>query len=411
MEQVQEIQQVEQPQQAKPHRTRAQDIAKGMMIIAVVFFHCFITTSANPSEAAQAFSVLKAMFPFLLSSFFFYAGYNYTANDRTFKQNIIRRAKQLLIPMVIAFVISTTSITVMELIFRHDDVGSVFVDVGNTILYCWMTEPLAWILQFPQSGGIVFELVIALGLLWFLFVLFVASFFFYLLVKHTNKKLSTLISVVIGLLLIAFCIGQFVPSGTYLPYYVQCWPVVIAIMLTAAYLRQSHFLNRRITSKKDSLLIGLNALIAEGIVVGISLVCYFYFGASSTGSLPGSLFDAKLKGFDAFVAFAFGILGTYFLHTVCRLIKFIPVVSTCLQWVGNHSAIFYMLHPIFIELVGIVGFQKQVLWGGAQAYFYVAVVVAFLTGLCLLFDLIFKRKHNNQKIEEVVRKNEAPEDI
>ena len=396
-------------QQNTKTRTAAQDIAKGLLIIAVVFFHCFLATSTNPSQAARDFSVLKAMFPFVLSAFFFYAGYNYKNNDRTFKENISRRAKQLLIPLVIAFAISTIIITGVELIYKHDNVGGVFQATWNTILYSLMSEPMAILINFQPEGGFIFELIVALGLLWFIYVLFIASIFFYLLVKHTNKSLPLLIGVDIALLLISFCLGQFV--GTYLPYCVQSWPVILAIMLTAAYLRQSHFLNRRVTSKKQAFLFGVNAVIAEAIIVGASIGCFYAFGATSTGSLPGSLFDDKLKGFDAFFGFIFGILGTYFIHTTCRLIKKIPIISSGLQWVGNHSALFYLFHPIFIELVGVVIFQKQILWGEAQAYFYLAICIIFLVGFSLLNDLIFKRRHKNIDISEKIREAEAPEDI
>ena len=90
------------------HRTVAQDAAKGLMIIAVIFFHCLLVTYEVPTDVLNTFTVLKALFPFLLSSFFFYSGYNYTPNERTYKENILRRVKQLLIPSAIAFVIART---------------------------------------------------------------------------------------------------------------------------------------------------------------------------------------------------------------------------------------------------------------------------------------------------------------
>ena len=391
------------------HRTIAQDAAKGLMIISVVFFHCYLVTFTPAADALNHFSLLSAFFPFLLSSFFFYSGYNYTANERTYKQNVIRRAKQLLIPLVIAFIVSTIVIGGMELAFNHSDVGGTFELIGNTILYSLMSEPLAILSGFASNHGVIIELVIALGLLWFLYALFICSLFFYWLVKYTNKSLGTLISIDAILLVFAFCLGQFV--GVYLPYTCQCYPVIIAIMLTAAYLRQSHFLNRRVTSKKDSILKGINMLIAEGLIVGTCLLCYHLFGATTTGSLPGGKFDEHLKGFDAFIVFAFSILGTYFLHTLCRLIKYVPVLGKCLQWIGNHSAIFYLFHPIFLDLVLIVIFQKQIIWGHAQAYAMVFIVLAFLVVVAFLLDLIFKKRHNNTDINEIVRKNEAPEDL
>ena len=390
-------------------RTRAQDIAKGLMIISVVFFHCYMITFPNHSESIQSFNILMVFFPFLLSAFFFYTGYNYQPNGRTFKENITRRAKQLLIPMVIAFVVSTVLISSMELIFNHDNIGATFQAIGNSILYGLMSEPTAFLIGFPKEGGLVFEVILSLGLLWFVYALFICSIFFYLLVNFTNKKVTSLLSVVFGLLILAFCLGQFV--GVYLPYTVQCYPVILAIMLTASYLRQSHFLNRRVTCKKDSLFLAINMLVSEGLIVGICLVCYYQFGAMTTGSLPGGMFDAKLRGFDAFIAYIFGILGTYFIHTLSRLIKFIPGVGKALEWVGVHSAIFYFFHPIFLDLTAIVVFQKQVPWGRGQAFFYVAVVIALLTLICLLIDFIIKKKGASEKIKEQIEKVEAPENL
>jgi len=388
-------------------RTIAQDAAKGLMIIGVVFFHCSLMTYAVPMEALSQFNILSAMFPFIMSSFFFYTGYNYVDKGRSYKESILRRAKQLLIPMAIAFIISAITISSIELIYSYQDVPSALHAIGNTILYSLMSEPLAIMIGFPQSGGTVLGLVVGLGLLWFIYCLFTCSIFFYLLVKRTNKNPFTLFSVVIILLIIAFVIGEYV--GTYLPYTIQCYPVVLAIMLTAAYLRQSHFLNKRIRTKKDIIFHTINALIAEGIIIATCFVMYYRFNATTTGALPGGLFDTNLKGFDAFIAYAFGILGTYFIHTVCRLIKRIPILGTSLAWVGNHSAFFYLFHPIFITLIMSLIFKKEVILGAGQAYVYFAFTFACLVLCCFIIDLIIKRKHIATPIKEEIDNNKDPE--
>ena len=391
----------------KQQRTGAQDAAKGLMIIAVIFFHCYMMTFTNYLESIQNFNVMMVLFPFLLSAFFFYSGYNYKENERTYKENITRRAKQLLIPLVMAFAISTITISSMELAFNHTNPIGTLLNIGNSTLFFLMSEPVALMTHFPQHGGVIFELILSTGLLWFLYTLFICSIFFYLLVKFTNKRVTNLITVLIGLLLLAFCLGQFV--GPYLPYTCQCYPVVLAIMLTAAYLRQSHFLNRYIKTKKDVVLHGINMLIAEGIVVGTCLICYYRFGSLSAGSLPGGQFDARLRGFDAFISFGFGIFGTYFIHTLCRLIKHIPVVGYSLQWIGNRSAIFYLFHPIYLDFAAIVFFQKKVPLGRVQALVYVVIVVALLVLTCLIMRFIHLKKNPDQDYIEQVRNYEAPE--
>lgn len=389
-------------------RTVAQDAAKGLMIIAVVFFHCYLMTFENPAEALSQFSILNAFFPFILSTFFFYSGYNYVPKDRTFKEQVIRRAKQLLIPLVFSAFISIVILSSMELAYDHTNVGGTFHAIGNSILYSLMSEPLAWIIGFPQDGQVVFSLVLSLGLLWFLYCSFFCSIFFYLLVKHTNKKFTTYISVIIGLLAVAFVLGQF--AGTYLPYTVQCYPVVLAIMLTGSYLRQSRFLTKRISTKRGVVFHTINALIAEGIVVGIGFLAYYRCGATITGSLPGGKFDDQLKGLDAIIAFIFSIVGTYFIHTVCRLIKRIPYVGKFFQWIGNHSAVFYLLHPIFLTFASIVFFQKKIVLGIGQAYVYVSFTVFCLILVCLLIDFIIKKRNITIKIKEEVDNNKDPED-
>ena len=164
-------------------------------------------------------------------------------------------------------------------------------------------------------------------------------------------------------------------------------------------------------NNKHRVIHGICMIAAEGIVVGTCLLCHYQFGAIFTGSTPGSMFDPVLKGFDAFIAFTFSIIGTYFLHTLCRLIKHIPVVGKALQWVGNHSALFYLFHPIFIAIVSILFFQRKIIWGVGQAFFYTAVVVILLTGLGLLIDFLLKKKNFKSEMIEEIENAKAPEDI
>ena len=386
-------------------RSSAQDIAKGLMIIGVVFFHCYIETFENHGESVTTFNPLVACFPFILSVFFFYAGYNYRDNGRTYGQNIARRAKQLLIPLVLAFLLSTVLISSMELIFHRDNPGATFQAIGNSILYFLMSEPLALMIGFPQSGGIVFELMLSLCLLWFLYALFLCSLLFYWLVKYTNKSLPTLVSVVTGLLVIGFCLGEFV--GNYLPYQVEAYPVILSIMLVAAYLRKFDFLDRPIADKKGLAFTIANAVIAEGLIAGTALFLHFKVGTMTAGAMPGGQFDPAIMGFDAILSFAFGILGVYFIHTLGRGIAMIPVVGTCLQWVGKRSALFYLFHPIFLELSAIVIFQKKVPWGRAQAFFYLFVVIALMVLAFLLIELLVRKaKRKKEPVEAIAGQTE-----
>lgn len=378
----------------KENRTVAQDTAKGIMIIIVVLFHCFMATFEVAMDALSSFNIMIAITPFLLSSFFFYAGYNYVDRGKSFKENVKRRAKQLLLPIVVTYIVAIVLLSSIELIYDHSNVGQMFTAIGNSIVYSLMSEPTALLVGYPSSGLTLFSVILNLGLLWFLYCLFVCSIFFYLLVKFTNKRLVNLFSVVIALLIGSFCLGEFV--GVYLPYTIQCYPVVLAIMLTAAYLRQKNFLNRPIASKKQSVYLCLNALIAEGIIVGVCVVCHHHFGAIYTGAMPGGLFDNSLRGFDAIIGFSFSILGTYFIHTVCRLLCKVPVVGVSLSYLGSHSAVFYLFHPIPIVFADAFFFNKQTFSMYGQSFIYLGFTFVVLTGVCFLLDFLRRKKQNPQ---------------
>jgi len=122
----------------------------------------------------------------------------------------------------------------------------------------------------------------------------------------------------------------------------------------------------------------------------------------TAGSMPGGQFDPAIMGFDAILSFAFGILGVYFIHTLGRGIATIPVVGACFQWVGKRSALFYLFHPIFLELSAIVIFQKKVPWGRAQAFFYLFVVIALMVLTFLLIELLVRKTKKKKEPAEAI---------
>ena len=371
-----------------------QDIVKGLLITSVVFFHALMfMVLPNTGSVLTDFNILFALFPFLLMVFFFYAGYNYTPGKRTPVQNIKNRSVQLLIPLASVFVLNTVLVFAIRL-----PTGESLEALWNGIIYFFMSQPLAQMIGFPANGVLNFDLVLGLGILWFLYALYFVSIFFYLIVDYAIQKPSRLISIISILLIAGFCLGQFV--GTYLPYTCQCYPVVLAIMLLAAYLKQSRFLDKPVEKKKDLVLLIVNTLVAELIIVGIELFGYFAFGATMVGSLPGGLYNSILKGFDAFLAFIVGFLGTYVIHTVSRGIGKIPVVSIVLDWYGRHSSFVYLLHPICLTFTHYVIFQQQIVLGDFQPFLYVFITIGFFVVAFLIMDLI-RNKINASKQTKV----------
>ena len=373
-----------------------QTIVKGLLITSVIYFHATMFMNLpNPAASLSQFNILLTLFPFLMMVFFFYAGYNYVPGKRSIGENIKRRSLQLLIPMAVSFVVSTLLIIAIRV-----PNGESWEGIKNGILYSLMSEPLALMIGFPASGVSCFDMVLALGILWFLYALYIVSIFFYLMVDYVIKNPARLFSVIFGLLLVAFCLGHFV--GVYLPYTVQCYPVILSMMLLAAYLKKFDFLDHKIETKKDLALTIVNALVAEAIITGIGLFGYYRYGITMMGSLPGGKFDEYVRGFDAFISFVIGFLGTYAIHHASRLLCLIPYVSNALEWYGSHSSYVYLAHPILLSFVHTVMFKQQKVLGDFQPYAYSFIVIGLFIVIFIVVDLIIYeiKKKKNPPTEE-----------
>ena len=376
-------------------KTSAQTIVKGLLITSVIYFHALMFMALPNTEAVLGeFNILLTLFPFLMMVFFFYAGYNYVPEKRTPWQNIKRRTFQLLIPLVASAVISTLLIIAIRI-----PTGESWEAIKNGIIYFLLSDPLAIMIGFPSNGILSFDIKLALGILWFLYALYIVSIFFYLIVDYAIKKPSRVFSIIFILLVAGFCLGHF--AGVYLPYTVQCYPVILAMMLLAAYLKQFNFLERKIETKRDLVFTIINALVAEAIVAGVGLLGYFRYGSTMIGSLPGGMFDPYIKGFDAFVSFIVGFLGTFAIHQVSRALNLVPGVSFALDWYGRHSSYVYLLHPVCLTFIHYVMFREQKLFGDFQPYLYSFVTIGILVVLFILVDFI---------ISKIKQKKKAPEE-
>jgi len=371
-------------------KSSAQNIVKGLLISSVIYFHAMTFVALpNTESVLSEFNILLLLFPFLMMVFFFYAGYNYNPGKRTPWQNIKRRSLQLLIPFGATILLSTAIIFAIRL-----PQGESLEALWNGILYFLMSQPLAMLINFPSNGIVSFDLVLALGILWFIYCLYICSIFFYLIVDYAIKKPVRLFSIITGLLILGFCLGQFI--GPSLPYSVQCYPVVLAIMLFAAYLKKFNFLDKKPESKKDIVFIAINAIVAEAIIAGFGIFAYYSYGTTMPGALPGGRFDVVLKGYDAFIAFFIGILGTYVAHQGGRLVSLIPKVNFVFDWYGKHSSLVYLLHPICLTFIHRVIFRDKVVLGWFQPFLYVIISIVILVILFIIIDLIIKAIKNKR---------------
>ena len=99
-------------------RSNVQDMVKGALIIAVVFFH---STLFDNVVSFKEFNILFCIFPCILGVFIFYAGYNYKIGKRKPIDSIKRRTKQLIIPLLIMIVVDIILVGGLQLIYGATD--------------------------------------------------------------------------------------------------------------------------------------------------------------------------------------------------------------------------------------------------------------------------------------------------
>lgn len=132
------------------------------------------------------------------------------------------------------------------------------------------------------------------------------------------------------------------------------------------------------------------------IIILISAICYFAFGAIVVGSLKGGGFDNSINGFDAYIAYIFAILGTYIIHSISKIISKIPVISTMFEKFGENSAWVYITHGIIISYIDTLIFHRnhELFNSTVQSVIYLFIVLVIYM---ILYKIFKRRKIRNEQ--------------
>ncbi len=371
-------------------RSNVQDMVKGALIIAVIFFHA--TLFRDPNIVIE-FNVLVALFPCVLGVFFFYAGYNYTIGKRTLKENIIRRTKQLIIPLMILILVDLLVSLSIQLIIKDYD----FTSTGQAFLRFIASEGGAALWNIDVSKA-YYEFYLPFSALWYLYVLYIISIIFYLIVDKIIIKLPRFIITISILVISSFIIGQFV--GTILPYSIQSYPLILAIMLTGAYFSKNNLLEREINDKRTVIIAITKVVVSEIIILGISLTCYYAFGAKLVGALVVGAFSYIMKGFDAIIVYTMAIAGVIGIHNLMKLLNKIKIISVFFSYIGRRVSYVYITHTIFLVYIHVIIFKRNFYTLGAfQPFAYTFMTLILFILISLLINYLIKKRKNNIKEE------------
>ena len=304
-----------------------QDIAKGIAILLVITFH---TITLHKS----IYILLSGLFGFVLPFFFFMAGYNHRPGRYTYRQVIRRRARQILLPSLLYFLVISVVGGAYYVLSGQLSIAS----VAETSLLQFLSRPLGTMLGLKAAHG----MNNCLMMFWFIQMLFTASLIFYAVADHALSSGSRMISVTIGLIVVTMIFARF---NLRLPFYLSGAPAVASIMLLGAFFGQQELLTNRRQSRR---IILINALVAYAafIVPAATFRTGFLLG----GAVWGSSYDTG-REWTVILCVLFAVAGSYpFVH-FCRLLIHTGPLAKGLCWCGNHSMQLLFLHNVVQLLI------------------------------------------------------------
>ncbi len=296
------------------------DVAKGMMILAVVFSHAWFANS----------DILGDWLPFSMPVFFFLSGFTYRPG-RSAGTNLGRRFVSLLFPYFIFCSVCNLFFPVYAgLVKRISMMSYSFLPSKGAL---WLAVLKADALNMLMSTP-----------MWFLAALFTASILFFALVDRTRESLWKTLAAAAVLVAAALAI-DLVKKGT-LPWFVDLAPYAAALMLLGAY-----FGGRKLYGK----------LSAAGVIVGLLLL-----GAAEALNrlFPGSARTSVVQYIDSgawygvLTAFAIAVAGCVGTLCAARLVDLVLGVNRAFRWLGRNSLWILCIHYCFIMLVELWLYTK-----------------------------------------------------
>ena len=296
------------------------DVAKGVMILAVVLSHAWFADS----------DLLGNWLPFSMPVFFFLSGYVYKPG-RTYLQSVRKRVLALLLPYFIFCAVCNLFFPVYAgLVKRISYMSYTFLPTKAAL---WLAVAKADALNMLMSTP-----------MWFLVSLFTASLLFFAVVDKTRS--SALWTAVSAAVLVAAAVAVDVLKKGQLPWYVDLAPYAAALMLLGAYCGQRG-LYRTLNAK--NVILGLVLLAAAEVLNRV------FPGSARTSIVQYIDSGAHYGVLTAFVIAVTGCVGTL---CAARLLDGVPVLRRVFAWLGRSSLWILCIHYCFIMLVELWLYTK-----------------------------------------------------
>lgn len=313
----------EELQDATPKaRFGAVDIAKGILILAVVLSHAWFANA----------DILGNFFPYAMPAFFFLSGYTYKPG-RGYFRNIGKRAVHLLLPylffgiacyLLYPLQVTLTKVFTLPSALEAAKKGIIIATLKADAINMMMGTPM-----------------------WFLAALFTGSIIFFALADRTRDSLPKTI-IASAVLLAAALVIELVKKEN-LVWFIDYAPFGAAMMLLGTY-----FGNKKLFSK-----LSIKAIIVGLVCIAAATVINRFFPGSGKTSIVQYVEGDHWYG--VITAFAIAITGSIGILCVSRVVDLVPVLRGFFKWLGKNSLWILCIHYAVIMLAELQLFNMHVL--------------------------------------------------
>jgi fucose 4-O-acetylase-like acetyltransferase len=316
------------------------DVLKGIILTVIVFGHMLVnerTTNVAGLAAEQSSGgmpiIVQALYLGLMA-FFILSGYFYRPK-RTFKENMIKRLKQIGIPFVLAGVLLPL-ITYLYLLacgynLPIDDYFTA-AQHGLGIYNAFAPNGTPYVAAYST---VTYGAYFLAAMLW-------GFLFFYALAPRVLDDYKKVLVTIIVFLAIEFILVQYCPIK--LPLYFKMGPIAAAFMMVGACLAKVGFLENVEYGNKRELKYWLIPIVF--FAAGFTM-CYFL--------PPNIMFDQYYYG-----SYGTWSLFPYFIESVLMFIPIayigfifskIPLISKVFDLFGKHTMGTILIHPVIAKML------------------------------------------------------------
>lgn len=329
------------------NRMVEQDIAKGLMIFAVIFCHTVPLTQT-------ADIILRSILGMVIPFFFFISGYNYKIPETlpdTFKgkallywQRVKKRLRQILVPLLFCSLVLLGIGCIFAIVLGQGSDG--VLGMVKAFGGFWISEPISSAVGLPTIG--TFEGIQRIyEPNWFILHMTLAYVIFYAVVDWALSNKKRYISVMFGLIAVS-CVFNFFHLK--LPWGFENSAAYAAIMLMGCGVKRKQLFSEEHYTKKWWPWV--NCVVCLGICIALGFLWPRAGQISGSGQMT-KIFDKIAPQFGILeipFTIIYSVISSYFLIWTCKLLAKVRPVKFFYSYMGRNSLMILVFHLVFMGI-------------------------------------------------------------